>query len=36
MISHALAATNNNRKKAAELLGISRRAIYNKINKHNL
>jgi transcriptional regulator with PAS, ATPase and Fis domain len=36
MILHALAATNNNRKRAAELLGISRRAIYNKIEKYNL
>jgi len=36
MVSRALAATNNNRKRAAELLGISRRAIYNKLDKHNL
>lgn len=36
MVSHALAATNNNRKEAARLLGISRRAIYNKLRKHNL
>jgi DNA-binding NtrC family response regulator len=36
MVSRALAATNNNRKEAAKLLGISRRAIYNKLEKHNL
>lgn len=36
MILHALAATNNNRKKAAELLGISRRAIYNKLEKYKI
>jgi DNA-binding NtrC family response regulator len=36
MVLQALAATNNNRKEAAKLLGISRRAIYNKLHKHNL
>ncbi len=36
MVLRALAATGNNRKKAAELLGISRRAIYNKLRKHNI
>lgn len=36
MILRALAVANNNRKRAAELLGISRRAIYNKLQKHNL
>lgn len=36
MILHALAAAENNRTRAAELLGISRRAIYNKLKKHNL
>ncbi len=36
MVLHALAATNNNRTEAAKLLGISRRALYNKLNKHNL
>jgi len=36
MIQQALAVVNNNRSKAAELLGISRRAIYNKLNKYNI
>jgi DNA-binding NtrC family response regulator len=36
MIIRALAAAKNNRKRAAELLGISRRALYNKLNKHNI
>ncbi|NIR49326.1 sigma-54-dependent Fis family transcriptional regulator [candidate division KSB1 bacterium] len=36
MIVRALAYAKNNRTHAAELLGISRRAIYNKINKHNI
>jgi DNA-binding NtrC family response regulator len=36
MITRALAATRNNRKRAAELLGISRRALYNKLKKHNI
>jgi len=36
MIRRALALANNNRTHAAELLGISRRAIYNKLRKHNL
>lgn len=34
MLEQALLATNNNRKEAARLLGISRRAIYNKLHKH--
>ena len=34
MIVRTLAATRNNRKRAAELLGISRRAFYNKLRKH--
>lgn len=36
MIIRTLSMANNNRKQAAELLGISRRAIYNKLNKHKL
>ncbi len=36
MITRALAATQNNRTRAAELLGISRRALYNKLQKHNI
>lgn len=36
MILRALEITDNNRKEAAGLLGISRRAIYNKLKKHNI
>ncbi len=36
MVLRALEATNNNRKEAARLLGISRRVIYNKLKKHNI
>ncbi len=36
MVIRALAAAKNNRKRAAELLGISRRALYNKLRKHNI
>lgn len=36
MIRQTLAAADNNRTRAAALLGISRRAIYNKLRKHNL
>ncbi|NIV10758.1 MAG: sigma-54-dependent Fis family transcriptional regulator, partial [Aliifodinibius sp.] len=36
MIIRALMIADNNRKRAAELLGISRRAIYNKLQKHNI
>jgi DNA-binding NtrC family response regulator len=36
MIIRALSTTRNNRKRAAELLGISRRALYNKLKKHNI
>lgn len=34
MVVRALAVTKNNRKRAAELLGISRRSLYNKLRKH--
>lgn len=36
MIVRALSVAGNNRKRAAELLGISRRAIYNKLRKHKI
>lgn len=36
MILRALELSENNRKAAAELLGISRRAIYNKLKKHEI
>jgi DNA-binding NtrC family response regulator len=36
MIIRALSTTRNNRKRAAELLGISRRALYNKLKRHNI
>jgi len=36
MVIRALAATENSRKRAADLLGISRRALYNKLQKHNI
>ncbi|MFQ6104904.1 MAG: helix-turn-helix domain-containing protein [Candidatus Glassbacteria bacterium] len=36
MVLHALEVAKGNRKKAAELLGISRRAIYNKLKKHQI
>lgn len=34
MIHQVLAATNNNRKLAAEILGISRRTLYNKLARY--
>lgn len=36
MVVRALAAAGNNRTRAAELLGISRRALYNKLKKHRI
>jgi DNA-binding NtrC family response regulator len=36
MVVAALALADNNRTRAAELLGISRRALYNKFRRHNL
>lgn len=36
MILATLNSTNNNRTEAARLLGISRRALYNRLNKHNI
>ena len=36
LVVRALAAADNNRTRAAELLGISRRALYNKLRKHGI
>jgi len=36
MVLRALEAAGNNRKRAAELLGISRRSLYNKLSKHDI
>ena len=36
IIITTLKSTNNNRTRAAKLLGISRRAIYNKLKKHKI
>jgi DNA-binding NtrC family response regulator len=36
VIKKTLVMTHNNRTQAAKLLGITRRALYNKLNKHDL
>lgn len=36
MVARTLAAVHNNRTRAAEVLGISRRALYNKLQKYGL
>jgi DNA-binding NtrC family response regulator len=36
MVIRALSVTKNNRKRAAEILGISRRTLYNKLRKHDI
>ena len=36
MILQSLLAADNNRKEAAKLLGISRRALYNKLHTYGI
>jgi DNA-binding NtrC family response regulator len=36
MIIRTLSIAQNNRKRTAELLGISRRALYGKLHKHGI
>jgi DNA-binding NtrC family response regulator len=36
MIIQALASTNNNRTRAARMLGISRRTLYRKLSKYRV
>ncbi len=36
MITEALARTRNNRTRAARLLGIDRKTLYNKMKLYNL
>ena len=36
LITKALRATNGNRTRAAELLGVSRRTLHRKLNEYNL
>jgi DNA-binding NtrC family response regulator len=36
MIVQTLSFTRNNRKRAADVLGISRRSLYNKLRRHGI
>jgi transcriptional regulator with PAS, ATPase and Fis domain len=36
LIIRTLQNSNNNKKKAADILGISRQALYNKIKRYNI
>ena len=36
LIAVTLGATGGNKKAAAKMLGISRRALYNKLRRHNI